>query len=185
MQRLSRQRPSQRAFTLSFVLATAFCVSLASAARLTLTWTDTAINEDGFSGERKFGSSRSFAPPTIVPADTTSYRDHAAGAGETYCFRPQACNFADALLPPPRPAAPWPRRLVSAQSLPPALAAASPTAVHPVVLYMDANEWDACPCRDKESGNPSRGVVSPSLQDSMWSAVRKEEGGAKGVQYCN
>ena len=49
----------------------------------------------------------------------------------------------------------------------------------------DANEWDACPCRDKESGNPSRGVVSPSLQDSMWSAVRKEEGGAKGVQYCN
>ncbi len=84
MQRLSRQRPSQRAFTLSFVLATAFCLSLASAARLTLTWTDTASNEDGFSGERKFGSSRS--------------------------SRPQACNFADALRPPPRPAAPWPRR---------------------------------------------------------------------------
>jgi hypothetical protein len=55
MQRLSRQRPSQRAFTLSFVLAIAFCASPASAARLTLTWPDTAINEDGFSGERKLG----------------------------------------------------------------------------------------------------------------------------------
>ncbi len=175
----------QRHSTISFALAATLCASLASAARLTLTWTDTVINEDGFSGERKFGSRRSFASPAAVPADTTSYRDRAAGAGEPSCSRPQACNFADALLPPPRLAAPWPRRLVSAQSLPPALAAASRTVVHPVVLHMDANEWDACPCRDKESGNPSRGVVSPSLQGSIWSAVRREEGGAKGIQYCN
>jgi hypothetical protein len=140
MQRPSRQRPSQRALTLSFVLATALCASSASAARLTLTWTDTVINEDSFSGERKFGSTKSFVPPATVPADTTSYRERAAGAGETSCSRPQACNFADALLPPRRPAALWPRWPVSAQSLPLALTAASPTAVHPVVLYMDANE---------------------------------------------
>jgi len=116
----------QRHSTISFALAATLCASLASAARLTLTWTDTVINEDGFSGERKFGSIRSFAPPGTVPADTTSYRDSAVGAGEIYCSRTQARNFADALLTPPSPAAPWPRRAVSAQSLPPAMVAASP-----------------------------------------------------------
>jgi hypothetical protein len=142
MRSLSRQRSSRRAFTLSLTYATAFCASPASAARLTLTWPGTAINEHGFSSERKFGSARSFAPPATVPADTASYRDSAVGAGETYCSRTQARNFADALLTPPRPAAPWPRRPVSAQSLPPAMAAASWTAVHPTSVSASARPKD-------------------------------------------
>jgi hypothetical protein len=142
MRSLSRQRSSLRAFTLSLTYATALCTRPTSVARLTLTGTDTAINEDGFSGERKFGSPKSFAPPAAVPADTASYRESAVGAGEPYCSRPQARNFADALLPPPRPAAPWPRRPISAQSLPPALAAASPTAVHPTSVSASARPKD-------------------------------------------
>jgi hypothetical protein len=142
MQRLSRQRPSRRAFTLSLTYATAFCTRLTSVVRLTLTCTDTATNENILGVERKFGSTKSFAPPAAGTADMTSYRERIAGAGETSCSRPQTCNFADALLPPPRPAAPSPRRPVSAQSLPPALAAASATAVHATSVAASARPKD-------------------------------------------
>lgn len=68
---LSWQRSSERDFTLSLALATVLCASLASAAQLTLTGTDTANNESGFRVERKFGSIGSFAqlatgPPGVV-----------------------------------------------------------------------------------------------------------------------
>jgi hypothetical protein len=61
MRSLSRQRSSPCNPTIALAPATALCTSLVSAARPTLTWTDTAINANGFSIERKLGSTRCFA----------------------------------------------------------------------------------------------------------------------------
>jgi hypothetical protein len=63
-----------------------------SAARLTLQWTDTSTNEEGFSIERKTGSTGSFANITTVGANIAFFVDTSLEEGLTYCYRVQAYN---------------------------------------------------------------------------------------------
>ncbi|MGE0682891.1 MAG: Ig-like domain-containing protein, partial [Candidatus Binatia bacterium] len=68
--------------------------SNASAAQLTLTWTDTSNNEDGFKIERKAGITGAFAQLATVGANATSYADGSVINGTTYCYRVRAHNTA-------------------------------------------------------------------------------------------
>ena len=58
----------------------------------TLTWLDSATNEDGFNIERKAVGTTGFVRLTVVGANTTSYQDTQIQSGVTYCYRIQAFN---------------------------------------------------------------------------------------------
>jgi hypothetical protein len=66
----------------------------ALAASLTLTWTDSATNEDGFKVERKTGSTGAFGQLATLAANATGYVDGSVTAGTTYCYRVRAYNGA-------------------------------------------------------------------------------------------
>jgi len=66
----------------------------ASAASLTLTWADSATNEDGFKVERKTGSTGAYGQVAAVAANTTGYVDGSVTTGTTYCYRVRAYNSA-------------------------------------------------------------------------------------------
>src|SRR5712692_9645595 len=68
--------------------------TLARAAQLTLTWTDTSVNEDGFKIERKAGTTGTFAQVATVGANVTSYIDPNLTGGATYCYQVRAYNTA-------------------------------------------------------------------------------------------
>src|SRR5262245_20220097 len=65
----------------------------ADAARLTLTWTDNSINEQGFSIERR-DEVGSYAVVATLGAGQSSYLDVTLPAAKTYCYRVRACNAA-------------------------------------------------------------------------------------------
>jgi len=62
---------------------------------INLTWTDNAINETGFTLERKTGSGGTYAAVTPVPAaNATSYSDTGLSINTTYTYRLTATNAA-------------------------------------------------------------------------------------------
>ena len=88
---------------------------LASAAQLTLRWSDTAANETGFTIERASTANGPFLPIASTHADTTSYTDVALDHATTYFYRVNAFNYtgesgysntASATTPPPPNTAP-------------------------------------------------------------------------------
>jgi hypothetical protein len=66
----------------------------AHAAQLSLTWSDTSTNEEGFKLERKTGSTGAYGLLTSLPAETAGYVDATVTAGTTYCYRLRAYNSA-------------------------------------------------------------------------------------------
>src|SRR2546427_1497511 len=64
------------------------------AAQLSLSWTDMSSNEDGFSLERKTGTSGTYAQIATAGANVTSYTDPNLTGGTTYCYQVQAFNTA-------------------------------------------------------------------------------------------
>src|SRR5262249_39669324 len=65
----------------------------ATAAQITLTWTDNSTNESGFKIERKTGTTGTFAQVATVGANVTSYIDSNLTGGATYCYRVRAYNI--------------------------------------------------------------------------------------------
>jgi hypothetical protein len=92
-----RSLRSIRLFSVAFVLTLlelAANPNPAIAARLTLHWTDTSTNEDGFSIERKTGSTGSYRRITTVGANVVVFVDTSLAEGVAYCYRIQAYNSA-------------------------------------------------------------------------------------------
>jgi Divergent InlB B-repeat domain len=71
-----------------FLLGTA---SLLSAAQVTLAWNDNSTNEDGFSIERRRGTSGTYQEIVKVASNIVSYTDLLSD-GTTYCYRIRAFN---------------------------------------------------------------------------------------------
>lgn len=67
-------------------------VSLASAAKLTLTWVDTSNSENGFRIERRIGTSGSYQQYAEVAANAVTYTDVNLSSATTYCYRITAFN---------------------------------------------------------------------------------------------
>ena len=68
--------------------------SLASAAKLTLTWVDTSNAENGFRIERRIGTSGSYQQHAQVGANVLTYTDLNLSSATTYCYRITAFNSA-------------------------------------------------------------------------------------------
>jgi hypothetical protein len=86
---------ASRPLTVSLVVLAQCAVwlaSTASAAQLTLTWTDNATNEQGFAIDRRIGTAGGFVQIAVVGVDATSYIDGALASGTTYCYRLRAFN---------------------------------------------------------------------------------------------
>jgi List-Bact-rpt repeat protein len=66
----------------------------ALAAQLTLSWTDNSTNEDGFSIERKTGTTGTYAIVATVGTNVTSFVDTTLSDNTTYCYRVQDFNSA-------------------------------------------------------------------------------------------
>lgn len=63
-----------------------------SASRIDLNWTDTAVDEDGFTVERSMNSFGPWQPVASVGADSTWYYDTGLDPGTTYLYRVLAYN---------------------------------------------------------------------------------------------
>jgi len=62
---------------------------------LTLQWTDTSNNEDGFKIERRVGTAPgAFVEIARTPANTRTYADAMILDNQTYCYRVKAFNVA-------------------------------------------------------------------------------------------
>lgn len=68
-------------------------IDLASAAQLTLSWTDASDNEDGFGVERRSGTS-AFQRIASVGSNVSTYTDPNLASSTTYCYRVNAFNTA-------------------------------------------------------------------------------------------
>ncbi len=66
----------------------------ANAVQLSLSWSDNATNENGYSIERKSSADGVYQSIASVPANNTSYTDTAVQDGVTYCYRVMAYNSA-------------------------------------------------------------------------------------------
>ena len=85
-------------FFLALALASGlFTNHIASAAQLTLSWTDASDNEDGFGIERKTGTGGSFARVASVGSNVSTYTDANLASSTTYCYRVNAFNTASSL----------------------------------------------------------------------------------------
>ena len=73
---------------------TALAAQALSGARVRLTWTDNAGNEQGFRVQRALGSTGSFVAIGQVSANVTTFTDSTVKAGKTYRYRVQAYNAA-------------------------------------------------------------------------------------------
>ena len=76
------------------LLALILVPECASAAQLTLSWTDNASNETGYRVERKTGSSGTYGEIAVLPVNTTTYTDTNVAGSTTYCYRVRAFNGA-------------------------------------------------------------------------------------------
>src|SRR5437667_307383 len=100
MSRLSVRVLSAGKFCLLASLISGLLVALvgfpmqSDAAQLSLSWTDTSSNEDGFSVERKTGTGGTYAEIAAVGANVTSYTDPNLTGGTTYCYQVRAFNTA-------------------------------------------------------------------------------------------
>jgi Divergent InlB B-repeat domain len=81
-------------FFLALALASGlFTNHIASAAQLTLSWTDASDNEDGFAIERRSGTS-AFQRIDSVGSNVSTYTDPNLASSTTYCYRVNAFNTA-------------------------------------------------------------------------------------------
>jgi List-Bact-rpt repeat protein len=92
----------QRLHTLSLALFAILTGSVligagsASAAQLTLTWTDTSVGDASFKVQRKTGTTGTYAQIGATGVGTTTYLDSSVTVSTTYCYRVQATNaFGD------------------------------------------------------------------------------------------
>ena len=69
-----------------------FCPWETLAAKLTLTWTDTAFSETGFRVERRTEGQGDYLRIAALGADAVSYVDSDVEVGKSYCYRVQAYN---------------------------------------------------------------------------------------------
>jgi len=69
-----------------------FGASTVSATQINLSWTDNSSNEDGFSVERKTGSSGTYAEIATTTPNTTSYSDAGLTPNTTYVYQIRAFN---------------------------------------------------------------------------------------------
>jgi hypothetical protein len=81
-------------FVITLIVLPLATISLASAAKLTLTWVDTSNSEQGFRIERRLGSTGSYQQYAAVAANTQTYSDVNVSSGTTYCYRVAAFNSA-------------------------------------------------------------------------------------------
>jgi hypothetical protein len=82
-------------FILALALASdLFTIHIASAAQLTLSWTDASDNEDGFGIDRKTGSTGTFARVASVGSNVSTYTDPNLASSTTCCYRVNAFNTA-------------------------------------------------------------------------------------------
>ncbi len=76
------------------LLSLTFCTQLAEAAQLTLRWSDSAHDQDGFYIERAAGTTGTFTRIDDTAATVMTYVDTGLTGGATYCYRVQAYNSA-------------------------------------------------------------------------------------------
>lgn len=69
-------------------------VSTAAAGALALSWTDYAVDEDGFLIERRSAASAAYQQVAVQAANARAYLDQAVAAGGVYCYRVRAFNTA-------------------------------------------------------------------------------------------
>ena len=82
-------------FMLALALALdSITIHIASAAQLTLSWTDASDNEDGFGIERRTTTGGTFARVASVPSNVNTYTDASLASSTTYCYRVNAFNSA-------------------------------------------------------------------------------------------
>jgi hypothetical protein len=86
--------PQRVFFILSLLVVATIYHAEATAAQLTLTWTDNSTNESGFKIERKAEVSSIYAQVATVGLNVTSYTDSSLTTGTTYCYRVRAYNTA-------------------------------------------------------------------------------------------
>ncbi len=80
------------ALILTLSLSVTALSKYAIAAQLQLTWTDNSDNEEGFSIERKTGTTGTFAAIAAVGPNANSYLDSGLADGTMYCYRVTAFN---------------------------------------------------------------------------------------------
>src|SRR5687767_4178636 len=82
-------------FMLALALALeSITIHIASAAQLTLSWTDASDNVDGFGIERRTTTGGTFARVASVPSNVNTYTDASLASSTTYCYRVNAFNSA-------------------------------------------------------------------------------------------
>src|SRR5882724_4393894 len=90
----------QRAFFIfSLLVISTLNYTEATAAQLTLTWTDNSTNESGFKIERKTDTAGIYAQVATVGVNATSYSDVNLATGTTYCYQVRAFNSAEISAP--------------------------------------------------------------------------------------
>jgi Divergent InlB B-repeat domain len=89
----SHSRRAHRPLRLCLLLlGVAGVLGLADAAELSLMWSDNSDNEDGFTIERKVGTSGTYSEIATTGPDVASYVDSTVTNGSTYCYRVSAFN---------------------------------------------------------------------------------------------
>ena len=81
-------------FALIIIAAGLICFMTAelALALIRLDWRDNSNNEDGFTLERRLGTSGSYTALANVSANIVTYTDTATSSGKTYCYRIYAFN---------------------------------------------------------------------------------------------
>jgi len=86
-------KPTLKFYFFSLLLLAALSSpAVLNAATLNLTWNDNSTNEDGFSIERRSGTSGSFTQIATVGPNITSYTNSNLAGGSVYCYQVRAFN---------------------------------------------------------------------------------------------
>lgn len=89
---ISRRLRSYFLLSFFFLLAAPSWQNQVHAGQILLAWIDNAHNEDGFTIERRLGSTQDFVPIAFVGVNVTSYFDTNLIDGAVYCYRVAAFN---------------------------------------------------------------------------------------------
>ena len=88
---VSRVKRLARLAVMALVLLPAMA-SQAAAGALAISWTDYAVDEDGFLVERRLAGGGLFEQVAVQAANAQAYFDRGVAAGGTYCYRVRAFN---------------------------------------------------------------------------------------------